>query len=190
MGLFGEKITLIKGDIDRFMKYREYYERPHFEGESFIAYFSKFLLCFFTNTDYCFRDLFYYRLGRCSFALRVFRRSKNVQFMCSNIEGGGIFSPHLFSSTLNCEHIGYGCTILHNVTIGNVYRNGIPYKPYLESNIYIGANVVIVGDVHIGKNVIIGAGSVVVKSVPDNCTVVGNPAHIIKKEGVKVNIVL
>ena len=38
----------------------------------------------------------------------------------------------------------------------------------------------IFGNVHIGDNVIVGAGSVVVKDVPDNCVVAGNPAKIIK----------
>ena len=44
----------------------------------------------------------------------------------------------------------------------------------------MGANSTILYDVNIGNNVIIGAGSVVVKDVPDNAVVVGNPARIIK----------
>ena len=36
-------------------------------------------------------------------------------------------------------------------------------------------------DVNIGNNVTIGAGCIVNKSIPDNCTVVGNPARIIRK---------
>lgn len=44
----------------------------------------------------------------------------------------------------------------------------------------LGANVNIIGDIKIGDNVIIGAGSVVVRDVPDNCVVAGNPAKIIK----------
>ncbi len=38
------------------------------------------------------------------------------------------------------------------------------------------------GGIHIGDNVKIGAHSVVIKDVPDNCTVVGNPARIIQKK--------
>ena len=44
----------------------------------------------------------------------------------------------------------------------------------------LGANVTIIGDITIGNNVTIGAGSVVVKDVPDNSVVVGNPARVIK----------
>lgn len=42
---------------------------------------------------------------------------------------------------------------------------------------------IVFGPIEIGNNVIIGAGAVVSKNVPDNCTVVGNPAYIIKREG-------
>ena len=63
-------------------------------------------------------------------------------------------------------------------------------RPWLGDNILVRANVVCVGDVHVGNNVKIGAGTVVTKSIPDNCTVVGNPARIIMRDGVKVNIPL
>ena len=41
--------------------------------------------------------------------------------------------------------------------------------------------LVIIGDVNIGNNVIVGAGAVVVKDIPDNCVVVGNPMRILNK---------
>lgn len=47
---------------------------------------------------------------------------------------------------------------------------------------YLGANICIIGDIRIGNNVTVGAGTVVVKDVPDNCVVVGNPARIIKMQ--------
>ena len=42
------------------------------------------------------------------------------------------------------------------------------------------------GPIEIGENSTIGAGAVVTKSVPKNCVVVGNPAMIIRRDGVKV----
>lgn len=45
--------------------------------------------------------------------------------------------------------------------------------------ISIGDNVTLAPNVHIGNNVIIGAGSVVTRSIPDNCVVTGNPAKVI-----------
>ena len=45
----------------------------------------------------------------------------------------------------------------------------------------LGANVTIIGPVHIGNNVTVAVGAVVVKDVPDNCMVAGVPAKIIKQ---------
>lgn len=50
----------------------------------------------------------------------------------------------------------------------------------IGDNVSLGANVTIIGNIHIGNNVVIGVGSVVVKDVPDNCVVAGNPAKVIK----------
>ena len=50
----------------------------------------------------------------------------------------------------------------------------------------VGAGATVLGPVIIGDNVQIGAGAVVVKDVPDNCVVIGVPARIIKRDGVRV----
>lgn len=49
----------------------------------------------------------------------------------------------------------------------------------IGDNVYIGPHVSIVGPVNIGNNVTIGAGTVVIKDIPNNATVVGNPARIV-----------
>ena len=51
--------------------------------------------------------------------------------------------------------------------------------PVIGDNVTVGANVVIIGNVTIGNNVVIGAGSVVVKDVPSNVVVAGNPVRVI-----------
>ena len=51
----------------------------------------------------------------------------------------------------------------------------------IGDNVYIGANSVIIGEIHIGNNVKIGAGAVVVDDVPDDSVVVGPKATWKKK---------
>ena len=52
--------------------------------------------------------------------------------------------------------------------------------PTIGNNVNIGSNVCIIGGILIGNNVVIGAGSIVVKDIPDNVVVAGNPAKIIR----------
>ncbi|PQA52735.1 serine O-acetyltransferase [Siphonobacter curvatus] len=74
--------------------------------------------------------------------------------------------------------IGNHVIVRQNTTIGNSVEGG--KCPRIGNNVTIGANVVILGDIEISDNVIIAAGSVVIKSIPSNTLVAGNPA-IIKK---------
>lgn len=66
-------------------------------------------------------------------------------------------------------------------------RAGGENRPTIGNNVTIHCNSVIVGNIIIGNNVVIGAGTVLTKSVPDNCVVVGNPAFILRENGNKVN---
>ncbi|MBE9466622.1 serine O-acetyltransferase [Dyadobacter subterraneus] len=70
-------------------------------------------------------------------------------------------------------------TVRQNTTIGNTKPGGP--SPIIESNVEIGANCVVIGNINIGSNSIIGAGTVVVKSIPANSIVVGQPGKIIKQ---------
>lgn len=74
--------------------------------------------------------------------------------------------------------IGNNVTVRHNTTIGVARDDG--KCPIIGNNVNIGANSVIIGEIEIGDNVIVAAGSIVIKSIPPNKIVAGNPAKIIK----------
>ena len=79
--------------------------------------------------------------------------------------------------------IGAHCVLRNSTTIGHkkLADGSFSGCPRIGNHVDIGANVCIIGDIIIGDNVIIGAGSVVTKDVPSNCTVVGNPARVLVK---------
>jgi putative colanic acid biosynthesis acetyltransferase WcaB len=78
--------------------------------------------------------------------------------------------------------IGANCTLRHSTTIGNKKLSDGSYSasPKIGNNVDIGAHVVIIGSINVGDNAVIGAGSVVVKDVPEGAVVVGNPARVIR----------
>jgi putative colanic acid biosynthesis acetyltransferase WcaB len=74
--------------------------------------------------------------------------------------------------------IGENCTLRHCTTLGNKQLSDGTYSesPVIGNHVDIGSNVCIIGDIQIGDNVHIGAGAVVIKSVPADHIAVGNPA--------------
>ncbi|MBC5781045.1 serine O-acetyltransferase [Blautia difficilis] len=100
------------------------------------------------------------------------------------LDVSGVYFCHRgFDIVINPNTIlGKNITIQHGVTIGEV--NGL--APKIDDNCYIGARAIIIGDITIGQNSKIGAGTVVVKDVLENSTVVGNPGKIIKNKENKI----
>lgn len=135
-----------------------------------------------------YRSVYYFRIGRLLTLVLNFlaegRESLYINMPADKI-GMGLVIQHGFSTIIEANKIGDRCQIWHNVTIGtNLSHSG--NKATIGNDVKISAGAIVLGNICIGNNVTIGAGSIVTKDVPDNCTVVGNPAYIIRKDGNKV----
>ncbi len=131
-----------------------------------------------------FRNLFYYRIGKWKYLCLFLCRPYETFTIGTDCRiGEGMIPGHSFSTIVNAKCIGSNFTVFQNCTIG--VSNG--KRPIIGNNVIIYANSVVVGGIVIGNNVEIGCGSIVCKSVPDNCIVAGNPARIIRRNGIKCN---
>ncbi|MFT4821287.1 MAG: serine O-acetyltransferase [Candidatus Azotimanducaceae bacterium] len=72
-------------------------------------------------------------------------------------------------------------SILHGVTLGGTGKDSFDRHPKVRRGVLIGANASIIGNIEIGEGAKVGAGSVVMKSVPPHVTVAGVPAVIVGK---------
>ena len=130
-----------------------------------------------------FRNLFYYRVPDLSgFIEFLCPKMSTLQISAKEI-GKGLFIQHGFATIIAAKSIGENCWINQQVTIG--FSNASDC-PFLKDNVTISAGAKVIGDVTIGNNSTVGSNAVVVKNVPQDCVVVGVPAYIVKRNGVKV----
>ena len=84
--------------------------------------------------------------------------------------------------------VGDDVTLYQGVTLGGTGKETGKRHPTIRNNVVIGGGAKVLGNITVGENCRIGAGSVVLRDVPDNSTVVGVPAHVIFREGRRVVI--
>ena len=84
--------------------------------------------------------------------------------------------------------VGDDVTLFQGVTLGGTGKERGKRHPTLRDNVVVGAGAKILGNITIGRNSRIGAGSVVLRNIPDDSTVVGVPGHIIFRDGKRVVI--
>jgi serine O-acetyltransferase len=84
--------------------------------------------------------------------------------------------------------VGDDVLLYQGVTLGGTGKEQGKRHPTLEDNVVVGSGAKILGNITVGKNCRIGAGSVVLRSVPADSTVVGVPGHVIFREGKRVVI--
>lgn len=175
--IYGLGCTHINGEIESFSRVYKY------------RYNKLFTLCYLLEKLPEFRTVYYYRTGCPKILQSIYKGQNNLEFLLDNDKiGEGLMVWHGYATVINALSIGSNFQVWHNVTIGKKSTEPIPDKPTIGDNVKICTGAIVVGAITIGKNVTIGAGAVITKNVPDNTIVVGNPARIVSKDGVKVNI--
>ncbi|MGE5484475.1 MAG: serine O-acetyltransferase [Ignavibacteriales bacterium] len=101
--------------------------------------------------------------------------------------GRRVFIDHGMGTVIGeTAEIGDDVTIYQGVTLGGTGKEKGKRHPTIGKNVVISAGAKVLGAITIGDNSRVGAGAVVVKPVPEGCTVVGVPGRIVAKGGVKV----
>ena len=125
-----------------------------------------------------------YRIARFFYKLHlrgIARLITNVARFWTGIEihpaakiGKNLFIDHGMGVVIGeTAVIGDNCTIYQGATLGGTGKEREKRHPTLLNNVVVGAGAKVLGNITIGNNVKIGANSVVLKDVPDDCTVVG-----------------
>jgi len=101
--------------------------------------------------------------------------------------GKGFFIDHGMGVVIGeTTIIGDDVTLYQGVTLGGTGKEKGKRHPTIGNNVVISAGAKVLGNISIGDNVNIGANAVVIRTVPSNCTVVGVPGKIAKKEGKRI----
>jgi serine O-acetyltransferase len=102
--------------------------------------------------------------------------------------GEGFFIDHGSGVVIGeTTEIGNNVTIYQGVTLGGTGHEKGKRHPTIRDNVVIGNGARILGSFTVGENARIGAGAVVLREVPPNSTVVGNPGRIVKQDGKRVD---
>ena len=101
--------------------------------------------------------------------------------------GEGFFVDHGHGVVIGeTTIIGKNVTLYQGVTLGGTGKEKGKRHPTIGDNVMISAGAKVLGSFTIGENSKIGAGSVVLKPVPPNSTVVGVPGHVVKMNNVRI----
>ena len=101
--------------------------------------------------------------------------------------GKGLFIDHGHGVVIGeTAIVGDNVTLYQGVTLGGTGKESGKRHPTIGDNVMISAGAKILGSFTVGENSKIGAGSVVLSEVPPNCTVVGVPGRVVKRDNIKI----
>ncbi len=101
--------------------------------------------------------------------------------------GKGVFIDHGMGVVIGeTAVVGDNCTIYQGVTLGGTGKDKGKRHPTIGNNVTIGSGAKVLGPFTVGDNSKIAANAVVLNEIPPNSTCVGVPAHIVKRDNVKV----
>jgi serine O-acetyltransferase len=102
--------------------------------------------------------------------------------------GHGVFIDHGMGVVIGeTAEIGDHCLLFQGVTLGGTGKEHGKRHPTLGENVVVGAGAKVLGAISVGANTRIGAGSVVLRDVEPDCTVVGIPGRVIHQSGVRID---
>ncbi|MGI5894791.1 MAG: serine O-acetyltransferase EpsC [Candidatus Merdivicinus sp.] len=98
--------------------------------------------------------------------------------------GQGVFIDHGSGIVIGeTAEVGDGCTLYQGVTLGGTGKDHGKRHPTLGKNVLVGSGAKILGPFTVGDNAKIAAGAVVLEPIPPDCTAVGVPAHVVRRNG-------
>jgi serine O-acetyltransferase len=145
------------------------------------------------------RALFWYRISHKAYLKKHYLRARYISSRVRHKTGIEIHPGATIGQGLFIDHgsgvvvgetaiIGDNVTLYQGVTLGGTGKDTGKRHPTVLNGVTIGAGAKILGPITLGECVKVGAGSIVLKDVPANCTVVGNPGRVVKKKLPSVGI--
>lgn len=139
------------------------------------------------------RAMFWYRIAHKAYLRKHFlfaryissraRHHTGIEIHPGATIGNGLFIDHGSGVVIGeTAVVGDNVTLYQGVTLGGTGKDTGKRHPTILSGVTIGAGAKILGPITLGERVKVGAGSIVLKDVPANCTVVGNPGRVVKKK--------
>ena len=155
-------------------------------GEVFFCYSGLHAVWFHRINHWLWNHGFFF-LGR--FLSQVARFATGIEIHPGARIGRRLFIDHGSGVVVGeTAEVGDDVTLFPGVTLGGTGKEHGKRHPRVENNAVIGSGAKVLGNITIGENSRIGAGSVVLRDVPANSTVVGVPGHIIFRNGQRVVI--